>query len=115
MMLLLASRLRRYVHLLPTMLAPAGGSTSSHVPLAVSSLTSLAIAARQWGQSGLPRASASFAGSVPAGMHADIAYAGAPASSSSTSAIDALGTPLGSDLSVVSPMVDPSPVRMRHA
>jgi len=49
---------------------------SSHVCLAVSLLTSLTMVSCQCGQCGLPRASASFLGSVPARMLAAMACRG---------------------------------------
>ena len=51
-----------------------GASTTSHVHLEVSSLTSFAMAPCQWGQLGLPYALALFWGSVLARMEADMVH-----------------------------------------
>src|SRR5882724_4784482 len=97
------------------MLTPGGASTSSHLHLVVSSLTSFAMASCQCGQSGLPQASASFLGSVPAGMLATMAYGGKSVSPWTALAVDAPIILHGSDRSLTSPEVDPLLVRMWHA
>src|SRR5882724_9313683 len=97
------------------MLTPGGASTSSHVHLVVSLLTSFAMASCQCSQSGLPRASASFLGSIPAGMLAVMAYGGTSVLPRTALAADMPVIPRGSDRSLASLEVDSSPVRMQHA
>src|SRR5882724_10121900 len=97
------------------MLTPGGASTSSHVHLVVSSLTSFAMESCQCGQSKLPWASALFLGSVPSGMLAAMAYGGMSFLPWTALAIDVPIIPHGSDRSLMSLEVDPLPVRMRCA
>ena len=107
-------------HLLPTMFTPAGLSTTSQVPMAVSCPNSAFIASSHLGQSGHFLASSTLLGSRPI---ASTTAAAIPTSSTTSSRLlpspfdmfpsrDGACTPGGKPERVLGPVADPTPARM---